>query len=176
MKITALAAILILCLATMASAQQDSLYPKNTTRTRIWLKDIKKPVKGILFEAAPMSVVLSNSALDKDYKHGTYDVTKFDIRTIESISVKKKNYFLEGGKAGAVVGFITGGAIGCHYYFRTSEHTENVWGDAWLGSLIGAVTGALIGWLVPEKAMFSINGSQVKYDFSRPELKKYSVK
>ena len=176
MKTLILSTVFLLCALRPAHAQQDSVFPKNTCRTWISLKEELKPVKGILFEVGDMSLLISNTTRRQDYFHGTYDVSKFDVRMIDAMTIKTKDYAWEGMWGGAVVGFIAGGATGCHYYFATSEHTENVWRDACLGGVAGAALGVLIGLLVPEKIKISINGSQVKIDLNKKMLREYSVK
>jgi hypothetical protein len=181
MKIPALAACLLLGIFLRVDAQQDTsrmapVVPKQISKTWIKLFDEPKVKKGVLYDVGAMSLTLSDETGTKGYKEGTYHTETFDVRKIDAVSVATRSYISEGASVGAVLGFIVGGAIGLHYYFRTSEKTEPWFQDACTGSTIGGGLGVIIGSMLSEKINIRLGGSQVKFDQNKAILREHSVR
>ncbi len=158
---------------------QDFIQEKDSNQKikicRIWvsLKSNPYKIKGVLYEVKDSSILVSNSALKKDYSMGQFEVVEIQISDIRKIKIRRENSVVNGIWIGALSGFVVGGTMGLMTddsdYF-SSEATA-IYGGA-LFSVIGAGVGGFLGLI---QIGIPINGSMNNYNINKDKLRKYSI-
>ena len=168
MRTTILIAALILCLASPAATQKDSIPKKKLYKA--WLKLNTDPVKqkGVLFEIQDSSVVLSDAKNLADYIDGKFTVSQFKVSSIENIKIRRKRNINRGALIGMAAGFVAGGIAGA--FLGQGNAGAILWVGCW-GLGLGAAVGAAIGSV---KISIPIHGDQVKFNERRKKLMTYA--
>ena len=152
---------------------QDSIQAKDNNQKikifRIWvsLKSDPYKIKGVLYEIKDSSILVSNSAIKKDYSMGRFEVVEIQISNIKKIKIRRKGSMLNGIWIGALSGFVVGVSIG----LVEDAGGWAIYGGAFFAA-IGVGVGGLLGLI---KIGIPINGSMDNYNINKDKLKKYSV-
>ncbi len=153
---------------------QDFIQAKDSNQKikicRIWvsLKSNPYKIKGVLYEVKDSSILVSNSALKKDYSMGQFEVVEIQISDIRKIKIRRENSVVNGIWIGALSGFVVGGTI-------VLLEGDDVGLTIIAGPFFAAIGVGVGGFLGLIKIGIPINGSMNNYNINKDKLRKYSI-
>ena len=182
MKRIILATGLLILLSTRVSylEAQDSIFmPKSRYKTWISLVNIKRDIKGVLYEVRDTSIVLIHYSAIGDRSLQKLTISEINFNMLNSVKTRNKYAPVTGALLGALGGGLLGGLFGHYIYKNTlwsnypypSEAKFIIGCGLYFGVPLGASVGTLLGL---NRNLFILNGDKNKYIKRQAKLKKYS--